>query len=43
MMLQWTENCFFLFHFKERTNKKYDMTNMTIHRQPTLLLFHNSI
>ena len=43
MMLQWTENCFFLFHFKERTNKKYDMTNMTIHLQPTLLLFHNSI
>ena len=42
-MLQWTENCFFLFHFKERTNKKYDMANMTIHRQPTLLLFHNSI
>ena len=43
MMLQWTENRFFLFHFKERSNKKYDMTNMTIHRQPTLLLFHNSI
>ena len=43
MMLQWTENRFFLFHFKERTNKKYDMANMTIHRQPTLLLFHNSI
>ena len=43
MMLQWTENCFFLFHFKEQTNKQYDMTNMTIHRQPTLLLFHNSI
>lgn len=42
MMLQWTENRFFLFHFKERTNKKYDMANMTIHRQPTLLLFHNS-